>query len=150
VTATTALTLTLIGVGAGVAAGAILGAVTGAGATLLAGVAVSSLLPLHLALALVGVCSGLVLAVVGRRADRPRRVRALDALTGMGWEQRTVNVSLAAELGVTMLLALILAPAAVAVVSILAGYPLLVTVPLTIAGTVLAASIILTTRTVRA
>lgn len=150
VTVTTALTLALIGAGIGVASGAILGAITGAGATLLAGVAVSSLLPLHLALALVGVCSGLVLAVVGRRADRPRRARALDALTGMGWERRTVNVSLAAELAITLVLALILAPVAVAAVSLLADYPLIVTVPLTVAGTVLAAGVILTTRTARA
>ncbi len=150
VTVTTALTLALIGAGVGVASGAILGAITGAGATLLAGVAVSSLLPLHLALAMVGVCSGLVLAVVGRRADRPRRARALDALTRMGWERRTVNVSLAAELAITLVLALILAPVAVAAVSLLANYPLIVTVPLTVAGTVLAAGVILTTRTARA
>lgn len=150
VTITTALTLALIGAGVGVAAGAILGAVTGAGATLLAGVAVSSLLPLHLALALIGVCAGLVLAIVGRRADRPRRVRALEALTGMGWERRTMNVSLAAELGVTLIGALILAPTTVAVVSILAHYPLLLTIPLTVAGTILAAGVTLTTRTARA
>lgn len=150
VTITTALTLALIGAGVGMAAGAILGAVTGAGATLLAGVAVSSLLPLHLALALIGVCAGLALAIVGRRADRPRRARALEALTGMGWEHRTMNVSLAAELGVTLIGALILAPAIVAVVSILAHYPLPLTIPLTVAGTILAAGVILTTRTTRA
>ncbi|MBX3088260.1 MAG: hypothetical protein KF742_07195 [Cryobacterium sp.] len=150
VTATTTLTLILIGIGAGVAVGAIMTAVSGAGATLLAGVAVSGLLPLHLALALLGVSAGLVLAAVGRRADRPRRSKAIEALSGMGWDSRAMNVSLFAELGITVLLALVLAPAAVVAVSLLAGYPLLVTLPVSILGTVLAASIILSTRTTRA